>query len=171
MAYMLNNIDEAVDRKFLVTKNRSNQAKAGTLVHIMGADDSSGVKVNYRVTDTGQDFTIDFDTLNDFGKWAMPDSFIARYYEQFNNKEILHYIKVQCRTFASFCLPIIIGVAVVAVLLGVALTKTFPLIWAISGVLIVGGIVGSIMLQKKAKSSIKLKLYRKVSSNWGIDFK
>lgn len=171
MAYMLNNIDEAVDRKFLVTKNRSNQAKAGTLVHIMGADDSSGVKVNYRVTDTGQDFTIDFDTLNDFGKWAMPDSFIARYYEQFNNKEILHYIKVQCRTFASFCLPIIIGAVVLGVILGFILKSIFPFNIIIAAVLAIGGLIGSIMFQKKSKSSIKLKLYRKVSSNWGIDFK
>ena len=37
MTYMLNDIEEAIDRKFLVTKTLSNQVQAGTIVHIMDA--------------------------------------------------------------------------------------------------------------------------------------
>ena len=176
MTYLLNNIDEAVDRKFLVCKNISNQARAGTMVHIMGSDDSSGINVKYRVTDTGQDYNIQFDTLKDFCKWAAPDTFIARYYENFSNKEILHYIKVTNRSFASFCLPIIAAALVVVWVLALVVLKGIVhlgggICGIIGGVLSVVAIVAVIYMYRQQKSSVKLKLYRKVSSNWGIEFK
>ena len=174
MTYLLNNIDEAVDRKFLVCKNISNQARAGTMVHIMGSDDSSGINVKYRVTDTGQDYNIQFETLKDFCKWAAPDTFIASYYENFSNKEILHYIKVTNRSFTSFCLPIIAVALVIIWVLAMVVLKTFlkaSICAIIGGVLSVVAIVAVIYMYRQQKSSVKLKLYRKVSSNWGIEFK
>ena len=174
MTYLLNNIDEAVDRKFLVCKNISNQARAGTMVHIMGSDDSSGINVKYRVTDTGQDYNIQFETLKDFCKWAAPDTFIARYYENFSNKEILHYIKVTNRSFTSFCLPIIAVALVIIWVLALVVLKSFiktSICAIIGGVLSVAAIVAVIYVYRQQKSSVKLELYRKVSSNWGIEFK
>ena len=176
MTYLLNNIDEAVDRKFLVSKNIPNQARAGTMVHIMGSDDSAGISVKYRVTDTGQDYNIQFETLKDFCKWAAPDTFIARYYENFSNKEILHYIKVTNRSFTSFCLPIIAVALVIVWVLAMVVLKGIAGLGAgicagIGGVLSIGVIIAVIYVKKKKKSSVKLKLYRKVSSNWGIEFK
>ena len=80
MALYLYSIDEAEDRKFIVTKAMSGQAKMGTLVHIMEcSENSSGISVSYRVTETGQDFNIKFENLKQFCKWARPDNFIARY--------------------------------------------------------------------------------------------
>ena len=40
MTHLLN-IDEAVDRKFLITKNMKNQAEAGTIIHDMDAENNS----------------------------------------------------------------------------------------------------------------------------------
>lgn len=176
MTYLLNNIDEAVDRKFLVSKNIPNQARAGTMVHIMGSDDSAGISVKYRVTDTGQDYNIQFETLKDFCKWAAPDTFIARYYENFSNKEILHYIKVTNRSFGSFCLPIIAVALVIVWVLAMVVLKGVAGLSAgicaiIGGVLSIAAIVAVIYVYRQQKSSVKLKLYRKVSSNWGIEFK
>ncbi len=175
MTYLLNNIDEAVDRKFLVCKNISNQARAGTMVHIMGSDDTSGINVKYRVTDTGQDYNIQFETLKDFCKWAAPDTFIARYYENFSNKEILHYIKVMNRSFTSFCLPIIAVALVIVWVLSIIIFKNVldktSLAFIVGGVLSVVAIIGVFYMYRQQKSSVKLKLYRKVSSNWGIEFK
>ena len=83
MTYMLNDIDEAIDRKFLVTKTLSNQVQAGTIVHIMDAHSEKDGKVTvyYRITYTKQDYTVKFDNVKQFCKWARPDNFIARHYE------------------------------------------------------------------------------------------
>ena len=170
MTYMLNSIDEAIDRKFLVTKSLGNQVKAGTLVHIMGTKEiDDGVVVDYRVTDTGQDFSIRFQGVKEFCQWARPDTFIARYYESFSQKEILHYIKVNNRSFVNFCLPIIAGILVVAIILMVALPKPVGIIIGI--ILFIAGAVGTFFIYNSQKKNVKLKLYQKVSTNWGIAFK
>ena len=175
MTYSINNINEAVDSKFLVTKNLHNQAQAGTLVHIMGGDESGGnISVNYRVTGSGQDFTIKFGSLKEFCKWARPDTFIARHYENFTTKEIMNYIKVSDSTFFSFCLPIIIvalGViwGVVAAALGFK-GSTGIVVGAICSVV---AIIAIIIIFFRRKSKVKLKLYQKVSSSWaggGVKF-
>ena len=82
MAYMLKNISDAVDGKFLVTKSRPKQAEAGTIVHIMDARKlkNGGYQLDYRVTSTGQNYLIEFATLKEFYAWARPDTFIARNY-------------------------------------------------------------------------------------------
>ena len=171
MTYMLNSIDEAVDRKFLVTKSLSNQVKAGTLVHIMGTKEiDDGIVVDYRVTDTGQDFSIRFQGVKEFCQWARPDTFIARYYESFSQKEILHYIKVNNRSFVNFCLPIILAALVVGIILGPVIIKgTAGIIVCL--ILTIAGVAGSMFIYNSQKKNVKLKLYQKVSTNWGIAFK
>lgn len=171
MTYMLNSIDEAVDQKFLVTKSLSNQVKSGSMVHIMGTKDiDNGVIVDYRVTDTGQDFSIRFQGVKDFCNWARPDTFIARYHKSFSAKEIQHYIKVNNRTFTNFCLPIIVVALIVIWILGAAIIKgTGGTVFAIIFSLIAVG--GTFYLYTSQKKTVKLKLYQKVSTNWGIAFK
>ena len=119
MNYLLN-IDEAVDRKFLVTKAMRGQAEVGTIIHVMDAEQQGqAVIVYYRVTRYNekfhdyQDYTAKFENLSAFCKWCQPDNFIARNYECFSIRDIQHYIKIKNRNFASFCLPIILIAAII----------------------------------------------------------
>ncbi len=170
MALLLYSIDEAVDRKFIVTKSISSQAKIGSLVHIMDSSEKSdGISVDYRITSTGQDFSIQFDNLKQFCKWARPDNFIARHYENLDQKDILHYIKVSNRTFASFCLPIIIVLlAIIWAVALIALDQNF----IVGAILSVIAIIAVIAIYKYQKTNVVLKLYSKVgTNNWGITIK
>ena len=174
MTYMLNDIDEAIDRKFLVTKTISNQAEAGTIVHIMGAENGKdgSISVYYRITYTRQDFVIKFDSLKSFCKWARPDNFIARHYESFNIREIQQYIKIKDRNFTNFCLPIIlVALILIWVVCLIALTGTARII--IGVLLSVLVTVGIILVYRSTKHKAMIKLYSKVSanSNWGVNFK
>lgn len=171
MTYMLNSIDEAVDQKFLVTKNLSNQVKSGSMIHIMATKElDHGVVVDYRVTDTGQDFSVKFQSVRDFCNWARPDTFIARYHDSFSAKEIQHYIKVNNRSFTNFCLPIIVVALIVIWILGkVVMHGAGGTVFAIIFSLI--AVIGTYYLYTSQKKSVKLKLYQKVSTNWGIAFK
>ena len=173
MTYLLN-IDEAIDRKFLVTRSMKGQAEAGTIIHVMDAENASNsVVVSYRVARFNekfhdyQDYTAKFENLAQFCKWAQPDNFIARNYESFSIKDIQHYIKIKNRTFTSFCLPIILVAAII--------------IWALS-LLVIGGAVGIVIgtvltllvalavfsVFRGQKKKEKMRLYRKISSGWGI---
>jgi len=175
MNYLLN-IDEAIDRKFLVTKAMRGQADIGTIIHVMDAEQQGqAVIVYYRVTRYNekfhdyQDYTAKFENLAAFCKWAQPDNFIARNYECFSIRDIQHYIKIKNRNFASFCLPIILVAAII--------------IWAVA-LFVVKGVVGIIMgsvltlvviilafsLLKMQKKKEKMRLYRKVSAGWGVVF-
>ena len=178
MTHLLN-IDEAVDRKFLITKNVKGQAAAGTIIHVMDAANNSGgsVSVLYRVARFNekfhdyQDYTAKFDSLAAFCKWAQPDNFIARNYEMLSLSDIQHYIKVKNRSFTSFSLPLILiaalivwallyfalGLGVVSIVLGVLLT-----------VIIAAAVLLMVKNQKKKE---KVKLCHKISSNWGIVLK
>lgn len=173
MTYMLNSIDEAIDRKFLVTKSLTNQVEAGTIVHIMGAEDNAnGLTVYYRITYTNQDYSVKFASLKEFCKWARPDNFIARHYESFNIKEIQKYIKIKDRTFTTFCLPIIGVLAVIlwAIML-IAVPAPGKFIGGAIGTIVIG--VAVFFIHKSAKHRAMIKLYSKVSanSNWGVNFK
>ncbi|MBR6107381.1 MAG: hypothetical protein IKQ39_05180 [Oscillospiraceae bacterium] len=175
MTYMLNDIDEAIDRKFLVTKTMSNQVPAGTIVHIMGADSNKdgSITVYYRITYTRQDYTIKFDSLKSFCKWARPDNFIARHYESFNTKEIQRYIKIKDRNFTNFCLPMIL-IALIAVWAAVLFVMKGS-----TGAIVLGAVASVVMIIlimlmfKTSKQKAMTKLYSKVSakSNWGVRFK
>jgi len=175
MTYMLNDIDEAIDRKFLVTKSVSNQVPAGTIVHIMDAqqEKNGSVTVYYRITYTRQDYTIKFDDLKSFCKWARPDNFIARHYESFSKKDIQRYIKLKDRSFTNFCLPIILVALILvwaAVLVILKGDKTALILGAVASVLLV--VVITFMF-KTGKQKAMTKLYSKVSakSNWGVKFR
>ena len=176
MTHLLN-IDEAVDRKFLVTKNLKGQAETGTIIHVMDAETASGgsVNVTYRVARFNekfhdyQDYQAKFDSLAAFCKWAQPDNFIARNYEMLNIKDIQHYIKVKKRNFVSFCLPIILVIAVVLFALGFLALKTIGLI--VAAVLTLGAAFGILVMFKKQKKKERVRLYQKISSNWGVVIK
>ncbi|MBR5372456.1 MAG: hypothetical protein IK130_09600 [Oscillospiraceae bacterium] len=173
MTYMLNDIDEAIDRKFLVTKSLSNQVEAGTIVHIMDAvnEKDGSVTVYYRITYTKQDYTVKFENLKQFCKWARPDNFIARHYESFDIKEIQQYIKMKDRTFMSFYLPIILVALVI--IWAVALILKKPLFYVVGGILSAAVIGLVIYLYKVVKHRTMIRLYSKISSNsnWGVNFK
>lgn len=173
MALYIYSIDEAVDRKYVVTKSISGQATAGTLVHIMDCSEKGdgSISVSYRVTDTGQDFDMDFADLKQFCKWARPDNFIARHYENLSKKDILYYIKVKNRTFVSFYLPIMI--AALAVIWIVSLVLIKGLVGIIVGaVLSVIAVAGVIFYYKYQKKHVATNIYSKAGSNrWGVVIK
>ena len=173
MAYMLKNINDAVDGKFLVTKTFPKQAEAGTIVHIMDARKlkSGGYQLDYRVTSTGQNYLIEFKQLKDFYAWARPDTFIARNYNSFSKKDIMHYVKVTSRTFQSFCVPLIVAAVVVVWILafilmkGVGMKSVFGFLMSIVAAALV------IFIYRKQKSGVKMKMYQMIQSKLGIKFK
>ncbi len=166
MTYLLSSIDDAIDRKFLVTKSVAGQVEAGTLVHIMGgSQDGMGVSVDYRVASTYQDYTIKFASLKDFSKWARPDNFIARHYDKLDKFDIQQYIKVSNASVTSM-LPVI----------GIALL----ILWIICLVLIPNKVVGAIIAVLMSvlvsfaifrfihnrRMKMLTKLYSKIGSGW-----
>ena len=173
MTYLLN-IDQAIDRKYLVTKSLKGQAAAGNIIHVMDAESKpNSVVVNYRVNHFNQkfmdyqDFSVKFRDVSEFCKWAQPDNFIARNYENLDVADIQHYISVKNRTFFSFCLPIILVLAII-------LLTARILLLALKIGLIVGSVLSLISvfvvasLLKKQKKREKMKLYKKISVNWGV---
>lgn len=171
MTYMLNNIEDAVDRKFLVTKAMSHQAKVGTIIHIMSAEKAgNGILIGYRVTGTGDDFSVTFENIKQFTQWARPDNFIARHYESFDLKEIQHYIKVNNRSLVNFVLPILAAALVVIwIICGAIIKGAVGIVLGV--VLTIAAAVGVFYIYKEQKSKVKLDLYSKVSSDWGVVIK
>ena len=173
MTYLLN-IDEAIDRKFLVSKTLKGQAEAGNIIHVMDAEGSANsVLVTYRVSHYNekfhdyQDYTIKFDNVAQFCKWAQPDNFIARNYESLNIRDIQHYIKIKNRTVASFCLPLIIVLA--AIIWAVAfLALSGVLRFIVGGALTVVAIVFVFAQFRSQKKKEKMRMYKKISSGWGV---
>lgn len=176
MTYLLN-IDEAIDRKFLVTNSMKGQCASGTIIHVMDAvKAANSIVVNYRVARYNekfhdfQDFTAKFEDLAEFCKWAQPDNFIARNYEYFTTKDIQHYIRVKKRTLLTYCLPTILVISLI--------------VWILA-FLIIGGL-GAVLLSvffticfaayilydfKTSKKKEKMRMYRKISSKWGVVLK
>ncbi|MDE5569763.1 MAG: hypothetical protein K2I82_03815 [Ruminococcus sp.] len=173
MALYIYSIDEAVDRKYVVTKSMSGQAGAGTLVHIMDCSEKGdgSVSVSYRVTETGQNFNADFASLKAFCKWARPDNFIARHYENLSQKDIIYYIRVTGRSFVSFYLPIL--AVILAVIWVVAIAAIKGMFGIIVGVVLsVAAVVGIIFFYKYQKKRVSMEMYSKVGSNsWGVVIK
>lgn len=169
MAFMLYSIDEAIDGVYVVTKSLNGQAKVGTLIHVMDArENSDGIIVDYRVTRTGQNFVVKFETVKEFCKWVRPDKFIARHYDNLTKKEIRQYIKVTDRTFTTYCLPIIIVlVALIWIASFVLFKGVLRIVLAV--LLSVIAFFGVVLLLNKQKENIKLKLYSKL--NIGVSFK
>ena len=171
MAFMLYDIEEAVDRKYVVTKSLPNQAKMGSVVHIMGTEPGgSGTNVKYRVSRTNQDFTASFADVKEFCKWIRPDDFVARYYEKLTEDDIGRYLKATGKTFATFDLPIIIVALVIIWVLSIFVIK--GVVGIVLGVLLsAAAFVVITQLSKIYRSKAKLKLYNKVGTSWGISIK
>ena len=174
MTYLLN-IDEAIDRKFLVSKTLKGQAEAGNIIHVMDAEGSANsVLVTYRVSHYNekfhdyQDYTIKFDNVAQFCKWAQPDNFIARNYESLNIRDIQHYIKIKNRSFTTFCLPIIIAVAVVFIALFVGVFHLKAIGFVLAAVVTLAAAVAITVMFKNQKKQEKMRLYSKISSGWGV---
>jgi hypothetical protein len=177
MNYLLN-IDEAVDRKFLVTKAMRGQAEVGTIIHVMDAEQQApnSIIVYYRVNRYNekfhdyQDYTAKFESLSQFCKWAQPDNFIARNYECFSIRDVQHYIKIKKRSFTTFCLPIILLIALIIWALALFVVKGVVGI-IIGAVLTLLAVAAVLLMLKKMKKKEKMRLYRKVSATWGVVFK
>lgn len=173
MAYILKNINDAVDGKFLVTKSFPKQAEAGTIVHIMDARKlkSGGFQLDYRVTSTGQNYLIEFKQLKDFYAWARPDTFIARNYNSFSKKDIMHYVKVTSRTFQSFCVPLIVAAVVFVWVLAFILMNGIGMKIAFGFVMSIIAAAVVIFIYRKQKTGVKMKMYEMIQSKLGIKFK
>ncbi len=165
MAFMLYSIDEAIDCKFIITKTMSGQAKVGSLIHVMDTkENSDGITVFYRITKTGQNFVAKFETLKDFCKWCTPDSFIARHYDQFSKKEILHYLSVSNRTMSSFYLPVIIVLCLIAWILMFVVFKSLA-IRILLGLIFTACIAAAVFfIGNNQKDKMLMKFYSRVNS-------
>lgn len=178
MAFMLYSVSDAVDNKFIITKSISHQAKPGTLIHVMDAtNDARGISVDYRVTETNQDFTVTFHNLKQLCKWIQPDSFIARHYDSLEHKDIVHYMKVNSHGFFSFCLPLILlFLAIIWCAYFFLVPMFLPDFYLPNLVgIIVGGALSVVVIalicimNKVQKSNAKMKIWSSVAdSKWGI---
>lgn len=172
MRLLLNNIEDAVDQKYLITKSLKNQAAAGTVIHIMSTQtESDGVTVKYRVTKTGEDYSCKFADIKQFSKWASHDNFVARYQDNLTPSDIKQYIKVCDTSFmASGGIPIIIGIAVALIILVVTMVIGKIAWWQ----LLIGAVCFSVIIYfgvttfyKRRRNKIMSQIYNKVSAAWG----
>ena len=173
MANMINgNFNDLVDGKFLILKRMSSQPEPGTMIHVMGAaqEQNGTYSVNYRVTETGQNYVNKFKNMKEFYGWARPDSFIARNYESFTRHDVQKYIRVKKRTPASFCLPLICVMLVLVWALMLMLLSA-PLSIIAAFLLSIAGVFGIFFMYKKQKERMKTKMYGKIMTKWGIEIK
>lgn len=172
MRLLLNNIEDAVDQKYLITKSLKNQAEAGTVIHIMGATtESDGVTVKYRVTKTGQDYSCKFADIKQFAKWASSDNFVARYQDNLTPSDIRQYIKVCNTSFtASGGIVIIAGIAIALLIMLIAMIVGKIVWWQLLiGVVCLPIIIyfGVSTFYKRRRSKVMSQIYNKVSESWG----
>lgn len=172
MRLLLNNIEDAVDQKYLVTKSLKNQAEAGTVIHIMGAQtESDGVTVKYRVTKTGQDYSCKFADIKQFAKWASSDNFLARYQDNLTPSDIKQYIKVCDTSFmGSGGIVILAGIAIVLIALVIMfVTSVIPWYSLLIGAVCVPVIIyfGVSTFYKRKRNKVMSQIYNKVSASWG----
>ncbi len=173
MAQYLFSFDEAIDGKFIVTKNISGQAKSGTMIHVLDCvpKGNGGCTVWYRVTESGQDFSIGFDSLKDFCNWARTDKILIRHYASLSRKDVMQYLKITNRGYAKFYLPILIVlIAVIWVAMIAAVGGGIGIVLAV--VLSLVAAVASLFLYKGQRKKAILAIYSKVSkNNWGVIIK
>ena len=172
MKLLLNNIEDAVDQKYLVIKSLRNQATAGTVIHIMGAQTGNdGITVNYRVTKTGEDFSCKFTDIKQFAKWASSDSFLARYQDNLTPSHIQHYIKVCYTDFmGSGGIPILASIGVILLVLIIMCIASVIQWWQLLiGIVCVPVIIyfGVTTFYKHKRNKVMSQIYNKVSASWG----
>ncbi|MDE6501906.1 MAG: hypothetical protein K2L10_07455 [Ruminococcus sp.] len=171
MRLMLNNIEDAVDQKYLVIKSIKGQAEAGTVIHIMGAQtENDGINVKYRVTKTGQDYTCKFADVKQFLKWASSDNFVARYQDNLNPSDIRQYIKVRDTSFmASGGIPTLAGILVVLIVMLIIMIAGKIVWWQF----LIGAVCMPVIIYfcvstfyKRRRNKVMSQIYNKVSSAW-----
>ena len=142
MAQYLLSFDEAIDRKFIVTKNLNGQAKPGTMIHVLDCvpKGNGAHTVWYRVNETGQDFSHGFSSIKDFCSWARTDKILIRHYESLSRRDVMQYLKITNGGFTKLYLPVII---VLLILVWIALIS------------VVGNALrNNFMLERKAFESV-----------------
>ena len=173
MAQYLLSFDEAIDRKFIVTKTLSGQAKSGTMIHVLDCvpKGNGAYTVWYRVTETGQDFSQSFNSLKDFCNWARTDKIIIRHYDSLSRRDVMQYLKITNRGFTKFYLPfLIVLVILIWIALLVAVGGVLGIVLAV--VLSLAAAVGILFFYKGQRKKAILAIYSKVSkNNWGVIIK
>lgn len=173
MAQYLISFDEAIDRKLVVTKNLSGQAKAGTMIHVLDCvpKGNGGYNVWYRVSETGQDLSYGFNSLKDFCNWARADKILIRHYDSLTRRDVMQYLKITNGGFKKYYLPLLIVLLIIiwAALLILVGGATGAIIAAVMS--LVSAVVVLCMYKAKRKKAI-LSIYSKVSkNNWGVIIK
>lgn len=173
MAQYLLSFDEAIDRKFIVTKNLNGQAKPGTMIHVLDCipKGNGAHTVWYRVNETGQDFSHGFSSIKDFCSWARTDKILIRHYESLSRRDVMQYLKITNGGFTKLYLPVII---VLLILVWIALVSVVGGVTGavIASVLSLVIFVGALFVYKAQRKKAILSIYSKVSkNNWGVIIK
>ncbi len=173
MAQYLLSFDEAIDRKFIVTKNLNGQAKPGTMIHVLDCvpKGNGAHTVWYRVNETGQDFSHGFSSIKDFCSWARTDKILIRHYESLSRRDVMQYLKITNGGFTKLYLPVII---VLLILVWIALISVVGGVTGavIAAVLSLVIFVGALFVYKAQRKKAILSIYSKVSkNNWGVIIK
>ncbi len=173
MAQYLLSFDEAIDRKFIVTKTISGQAKTGTMIHVLDCvpKGNGAHTVWYRVSETGQDFSQGFASVKEFCSWARTDKILIRHYDSLSRRDVMQYLKITNGGFVKLYLPVLI---VLLVLIWVALLAAMggAVAVIIAAVLSIAATFGALFLYKGQRKKAILSIYSKVSkNNWGVTFK
>ncbi|MBQ3139373.1 MAG: hypothetical protein IJB68_07685 [Ruminococcus sp.] len=173
MAQYLLSFDEAIDRKFIVTKNLNGQAKPGTMIHVLDCvpKGNGAHTVWYRVNETGQDFSHGFSSIKDFCSWARTDKILIRHYESLSRRDVMQYLKITNGGFTKLYLPVII---VLLILVWIALISVVGGVTGavIASVLSLVIFVGALFVYKAQRKKAILSIYSKVSkNNWGVIIK
>lgn len=173
MAQYLLSFDEAIDRKFIVTKNLNGQAKPGTMIHVLDCvpKGNGAHTVWYRVNETGQDFSHGFSSIKDFCSWARTDKILIRHYESLSRRDVMQYLKITNGGFTKLYLPVII---VLLILVWIALISV---VGGVPGAIIAAVLslvifIGALFVYKAQRKKAILSIYSKVSkNNWGVIIK
>ncbi len=173
MAQYLLSFDEAIDRKFIVTKNLNGQAKPGTMIHVLDCvpKGNGAHTVWYRVNETGQDFSHGFNSIKDFCSWARTDKILIRHYESLSRRDVMQYLKITNGGFTKLYLPVII---VLLILVWIALISVVGGVpgAVIAAVLSLVIFIGALFVYKAQRKKAILSIYSKVSkNNWGVIIK
>ncbi|MBR5513333.1 MAG: hypothetical protein IKV85_05020 [Ruminococcus sp.] len=173
MAQYLLEFEEAIDRKFIVTKTVSGQAKVGTMIHVLDCvpKGNGAHTVWYRVNETGQDFSQGFASVKEFCNWARTDKILIRHYESLSRRDVMQYLKITNGGFTRLFLPVLIIALILIWVVMLAVVGGAAGI-AIGVILSLLATVATLFLYKNKRKKAILAIYSKVSkNNWGVTFK
>lgn len=173
MTQYLFSFDEAIDSKFIVNKTLSGQAKAGTMIHVLDCvpKGNGGCTVWYRVTETGQDFSLSVNSLKEFCNWARTDKILIRHYNSISHKDVMQYMKITNRGFLQFYVPIL---AVILLIVWIALMVTVGGVFGavLAAVLSIAAFFAILFVYRSQRKKAIFNIYSKVGkNNWGVIIK